>query len=160
MLKIEKGTKFYEMKDSLPLPNEDEVSSMYLKTVRALNEIGIKQYEISNFAKEGFESRHNLKYWELVPYLGIGKTAHSFWGGRRFYYDEEFNKIYDGNGGGDSERVMLGLRLAKGVEKALIKKPYEQFIKMGLMREHGDRISLTPEGMLVSNTIISELTEV
>ena len=156
MLKIEEGTKFYEMKSSLDLPDDDEVSRMYLKTVGALEQLGIKQYEISNFAKEGFESRHNLKYWELIPYLGIGKTAHSFYGGRRFHYDSDFNVVDDGEGGGESERIMLGLRLNKGVEKSLINKPYEKFVKMGLMRESESRIALTPEGMLVSNTVISE----
>ena len=157
MLKIEEGTKFFEMRDRLALPDEDEVSAMYLKTVSALNQLGIKQYEISNFAKSGYESKHNLKYWELVPYLGIGKTAHSFWGGKRFYYDRDFNITDDGEGGSDGERIMLGLRLTKGIEKSLVKKPYKQFIKMGLMRESESRISLTPEGMLVSNTIINGL---
>ncbi len=157
MLKIEVGTRFYEMKDRLALPDEDEVSAMYLKTVSALNQLGIKQYEISNFSKSGYESRHNLKYWELVPYLGIGKTAHSFLNGRRFYYDTEFNIIDDGEGGSVEERIMLGLRLTKGIDKTLVKKPFEQYIKTGLMRENESRISLTPEGMLVSNAIINEL---
>ena len=157
MLKIEKGTKFYEMRNRLSLPDEDETAEMYLKTVEALNQLGIKQYEISNFAREGYESRHNLKYWRLVPYLGIGKTAHSFYGGRRFYYDIDFNIVDDGNGGDKSERIMLGLRLTEGIEKTLTDKPYEQFIKAGLMEEKGNRISLTPRGMLVSNTIINEL---
>ena len=157
MLKIEEGTKFYEMQNRLALPDENEVSEMYLKTVNALEQLGLKQYEISNFAREGSESRHNLKYWELIPYLGIGKAAHSFYGGRRFYYDGDFNVIDDGSGGDDNEKIMLGLRLSKGVEKSLVKKPYGQFIKMGLLRESENRISLTPQGMLVSNTVINEL---
>lgn len=157
MLKIEEGTKFYDMKEKLPLPDEDEVSEMYLKTIKTLSELGFEQYEISNFARKGFESCHNLKYWELDEYLGIGKSAHSFWRGRRFYYDENMNIVDDGEGGGDGERIMLGLRLTKGIEKSLVKKPYEQFIKMGLLTEKGDRIALTPEGMLVSNVVINEL---
>ena len=157
MLKIEEGTKFFEMKSSLPLPNDDEVSEMYLKTIRVLGELGFEQYEISNFAKRGYESRHNNKYWELVPYLGIGKSAHSFWNGRRFYYDENMNVIDDGAGGDDNERIMLGLRLTKGIEKSLVKKPYAHLIKIGLLTEKGDRLALTPEGMLVSNIVINEL---
>ena len=157
MLKIEEGTKFFEMKDRLNLPDDDEVSKLYLKTVEALGELGLKQYEISNFAKRGYESRHNLKYWKLVPYLGIGKTAHSFWGDKRFFYDEDFNLVDDGEGGGTDEKIMLGLRLCEGVEKSLITKPYQQFISAGLMKEENDRLSLTPNGMLVSNTIITEL---
>ena len=157
MLKIEKDTRFYEMRDRLSLPDEDIVTELYLKTVKSLGELGFKQYEISNFAKDGYESRHNLKYWRLVPYLGIGKSAHSFWNGKRFYYDIDFNLIPDGDGGSDEERIMLSLRLNEGIDKSLLKKPYGQFIKMGLMGENKDRVFLTPEGMLVSNTIISEL---
>ena len=157
MLKIEEGTEFFKRRDTLPLPDEDEVAKMYLKTVNVLEELGIKQYEISNFAAPSFESRHNLKYWELIPYLGIGKTAHSFRNGRRFYYDSSFNIVDDGEGGSDEERIMLGLRLTKGIEKSLLSKPYEQYISAGLMTERDSKIALTPEGMLVSNAIISEL---
>ena len=157
MLKIEEGTKFFEMKERLNLPDEDETAQMYLKTVEVLGQLGFKQYEISNFAKEGYESRHNLKYWELVPYLGIGKTAHSFWGGERFYYDRDMNLVPDGKGGDKSEKIMLGLRLNKGVDVSIIDKPYGHFIKMGLMNLSENRLSLTPEGMLVSNAVINEL---
>ena len=91
MLKIEEGTKFFEMQNRLELPSDDEVSQMYLKTVETLAQLGFAQYEISNFAKDGFESRHNLKYWLLDDYLGLGKSAHSFWQGKRFYTDSDFN---------------------------------------------------------------------
>lgn len=157
MLKIEEGTRFYEIEDRLDLPDDEITSQMYLKTIKCLYELGFEQYEISNFAKPNYQSRHNNKYWELVPYLGIGKSAHSFWGGKRFYYDEKFNLVDDGIGGAIDEKIMLGLRLTKGIEKSLVKKPYEQFVKMGLMTDLGDRIALTPNGMLVSNTIINEL---
>lgn len=157
MLKIEQGTRFYDMQSRLDLPDDDTVSEMYLKTVASLAALGFSQYEISNFAKPGFESRHNLKYWELAPYLGLGKTAHSLWHGRRFYYDRNFCKIDDGAGATDDERVMLGLRLAKGIDKSLIKKDCSQYIKSGFMLERGGKIALTPQGMLVSNVIIGEL---
>lgn len=157
MLKLEPGTKFYEMRNKLVLPDEDETAEMYLKTVEVMNQNGLKQYEISNFAKSGFESRHNTKYWTLTPYLGLGKSAHSFWHGERFYCDSEWNIISDGAGGDDEEKIMLGLRLTRGVEKSLIKKDFSSYIKSGLMRDLGDRVALTPNGMLVSNTIISSL---
>ena len=157
MLKIEESTKFFEMKEKLPLPDEDEVSEMYLKTIKFLGELGFNQYEISNFAKPNYESHHNNKYWELVPYLGIGKSAHSFWDGRRFYYDENMNIIDDGAGGDENEKIMLGLRLTKGIDKSLVKKPYAHLIKMGLLQETNERLALTPEGMLVSNSVINEL---
>lgn len=157
MLKIEDGTKFYEIQNQLNLPDDDSVSDMYLKTIRILSSLGFKQYEISNFARPGYESRHNIKYWKLVPYLGLGESAHSFWHGKRFFYDESFNIIQDGPGGDESEKIMLGLRLNEGIEKSLIKKDYKQFVNMGLIKESATKIALTERGMLVSNTIINEL---
>lgn len=155
MLKIEEGTKFFKMRDRLVLPDDDTVGEMYLKTVDTLASFGIKQYEISNFAVQGFESRHNTKYWTLTPYLGIGKSAHSFWGGKRFFYDIEWNKIDDGTGGDKEEQIMLGLRLAKGIDKSLVDRDFAEFVKMGYVADLGERITLTPKGMLVSNTIIN-----
>lgn len=155
MLKIEEGTKFFQMRDRLVLPDDDTVSEMYLKTVETLASFGIEQYEISNFAVLGFESRHNTKYWTLTPYLGIGKSAHSFWGGKRFFYDREWNKIDDGTGGDKEEQIMLGLRLAKGIDKSLVDRDFAEFVKMGYVADLGERITLTPKGMLVSNTIIN-----
>ena len=157
MLKIEEGTKFFELKDRLELADEDIVAQMYLRTVDSLKSLGFNQYEISNFSKIGYESRHNLKYWELNEYLGIGATAHSLWGSKRFFYDKNFSIIDDGIGGTEEERIMLGLRLNKGIDKSLIKKDFSQFIKMGLIEDLGKKIALTPDGMLVSNTIINEL---
>lgn len=157
MLKIEEGTRFYEMRDRLALPDEDTVADMYLKTIGSLKALGFHQYEISNFSKPGFESRHNLKYWELVPYLGLGASAHSYFGGKRFFYDENFNCIDDGTGGSVEEKIMLGLRLNKGIEKNLIKKDVSAFVSAGLMRETDCKIALTPNGMLVSNLIIGEI---
>lgn len=155
MLKIEEDTKFFQMRDRLVLPDDDTVGEMYLKTVDTLASFGIKQYEISNFAVPGFESRHNTKYWTLTPYLGIGKSAHSFWGGKRFFYDIEWNKIDDGTGGDKEEQIMLGLRLAKGIDKSLVDRDFAEFVKMGYVADLGERIALTPKGMLVSNTIIN-----
>lgn len=155
MLKIEEGTKFFQMRDRLVLPDDDTVGEMYLKTVDTLASFGIKQYEISNFAVPGFESRHNTKYWTLTPYLGIGKSAHSFWGGKRFFYDIEWNKIDDGTGGDKEEQIMLGLRLSKGIDKSLVDRDFAEFVKMGYVADLGERIALTPKGMLVSNTIIN-----
>ena len=157
MLKIEEGTKFFEMQNRLELPDDDEVSAMYLKTVEVLSQLGFAQYEISNFAKSGFESRHNLKYWQLDEYLGLGASAHSFWQDKRFYFDESFKYVFDGEGGTVEEQIMLGLRLNKGISKKLITKNYQPFVDMGYLAEIGDNIALTPKGMLVSNSIISEL---
>ena len=93
----------------------------------------------------------------IVGTLFQGKSAHSFWQGKRFYYDESFTKVNDGNGGSEQEAIMLGLRLNAGIEKNLVKKDFKKFVKMGFIAEKGNKISLTPQGMLVSNTIINEL---
>lgn len=159
MLKIEPNTPFYKLQDKLALPDEDTVSEMYFKTIERLADLGFEQYEISNFAKRGFESRHNIKYWALAPYLGIGASAHSFWNGRRFYYDADFKIIDDGEGGGIDEQIMLGLRLKKGIKKSLIKRDLSPYIRAGFMEEKGENVSFTPKGFLVSNTIIADLTE-
>ena len=86
LLKIEPGTPFDRLQTKLALPEEDIVCQMYLQTVERLGQLGFAQYEISNFARPGYESRHNLKYWLLEPYLGLGPSAHSLWNGRRFYF--------------------------------------------------------------------------
>ncbi len=157
MLKIEEGTRFYTMKERLALPDEDTVCEMYLKTIKSLKKLGFNQYEISNFSKPSFESKHNTKYWKLVPYLGLGKSAHSFWNGKRFYYDTDFKLQNESKVNLDEEKIMLGLRLNCGIDKRLIKGDYSRFVKMGLMKESGNNIALTPNGMLVSNVIISKL---
>ncbi|MBQ7006170.1 MAG: radical SAM family heme chaperone HemW [Clostridia bacterium] len=176
MLKIEEGTPFYGM--TLPLPEEDEVCELYLETVRYLKEKGFLQYEISNFAKKGFESRHNLRYWKCEEYLGVGPSAHSFINGKRFYFPRDFDSfikspqpIYDGEGGDEEEYIMLRLRLSQGIDFALYKKRYnktfpqniikkaEKFRKAGLLTVDSKGIRLNEEGFLLSNTIIAELTD-
>lgn len=157
MLKIEQNTPFYRLQSKLQLPNEDFVSDMYLKVVAELEKTGLYQYEISNFSKPGFESRHNTKYWQLTPYLGIGASAHSLWNNKRFHYDKNFNIINDGEGCTDEEKIMLGLRLKKGIDTSIIKSNYQKYVDMGYMEIRSGKLSFTPKGFLVSNTIISEL---
>ena len=78
MLKIEEGTRFFDLKDRLALPDEDTVCEMYLKTIKSLESLGFNQYEISNFSKPSFESKHNIKYWILDDYLGLAKVHTPF----------------------------------------------------------------------------------
>lgn len=159
MLKVEYGTKFFEMqkKGKLVLPSEDETCDFYLKTVEMLENNGFYQYEISNFSKPNFESLHNLKYWQLDNYLGLGATAHSFFNNERFFFNENLEKIFEGYGGDEDEKIMLGLRLKKGINKKLLKKDFQKFVDLGYIKENGENIFLTPKGMLISNYIISEL---
>lgn len=178
ILKIEEGTPFYKMQNELTLPDEDTVCEMYLHTVKRLREKGFQQYEISNFSKEGFESRHNLHYWRTEEYLGIGPSAHSFLNGKRFYFERNFNSflscptiIYDGDGGNEEEYIMLALRLSEGFSKEKFKERFgaypdmtifekaKELQKHRLVKTDGETISLTPEGFLISNSIIGKLLE-
>ena len=170
ILKIEEGTYFGKHRDALTLPDEDATADLYLQAVEELEAAGFRQYEISNFAKPGYESRHNLKYWHLEEYLGIGAAAHSFVCGRRFYYERDIagfiagaEPVDDGAGGDREEAVMLALRLREGVETALLSDSARQkipFLKaQGYVTELDGRVSFTPQGFLISNTLIAELTE-
>ena len=168
LLKLEEGTWFYEHADRLDLPEEETVSAMYLRTCEALEEAGLAQYEISNFARPGFESRHNLKYWRCEEYLGFGPAAHSYFAGRRFYQptdlsgflDSTASSVDDGPGGSFEERLMLALRLTEGYTGPLPEKT-RQKVAESVLRPYveltGDTLRLTREGFLVSNTVISEL---
>lgn len=159
LLKIEPGTPFDRLQAKLALPEEDTVCQMYLQTVERLGQLGFAQYEISNFARPGYESRHNLKYWLLEPYLGLGPSAHSLWNGRRFYFDRDWVWQDEGPGGDREEQILLGLRLNRGIPEDWLTRDPGPYIAGGFMRRANGRISLTPRGMLVSNTILAELLD-
>lgn len=168
MLKVEKGTPL-SLNSALleKLPDEDETAEMYLEAVQTFANHGFEQYEISNFAKSGFECRHNLVYWRCEEYYGIGPSAHGFVDGERFRCENsvrEFinspvqSRIYVGKGGEPSEKAMLALRLTKeGIPADLfpwLEQRAEALIKNGLMKKEQGFLRLTPEGCLVSNEII------
>lgn len=181
LLKIEQGTPFAKQHIERICPDEDSSVEMYLHTVEQMKKHGFQQYEISNFAKPGFESRHNLKYWHCEEYIGIGPAAHSFLGGKRFYFprnlqafvenEDPWSLVYeDGEGGDVFEYAMLRLRLTEGISLADLKQRFavdtepvknkaEFLQKHGLLQFDGDRIVLTPKGFLVSNSIIVDLLE-
>ncbi|MBR6335575.1 MAG: radical SAM family heme chaperone HemW [Clostridia bacterium] len=178
ILKIEDGTFFAKNKAKYNLPDEDAVAEMYLQTVDYLDKTGFRQYEISNFAVPGYESKHNLKYWNCEEYLGIGPGAHSFINGKRFYYNSSLTDfinnsppVDDGPGGNEEEYIMLRLRLKDGVDFALFDKRFshplpDSFLDYALYLSNNGfakisdtGISLTPEGFLISNKIIFELIE-
>jgi oxygen-independent coproporphyrinogen-3 oxidase len=179
-LKIEKGTWFDKHRDELCFPDEDTESELYLTTVSNLEKRGYYQYEISNFAKEGYESRHNLKYWHAKPYLGFGPAAYSYFENKRYGYKRDlsgyleatrtlnFDSIkideevlsYEET---QAEKLLLGLRLKKGI--VLNEFSFDDSVggyiqtlcKNGLATYDQDRLSLTPNGMLLDNCITSEL---
>lgn len=169
MLKIEPSTPFG--RNPPEIPDEDDTADLYMQTVQTLAAHGFGQYEISNFARAGMECRHNLKYWRREEYLGIGPAAHSFVDGRRFFVERDIHgfiaapkqlEVTDSLPDEYEERVMLGLRLSEGIPESLWK-----LLESGLSRipknyyriENG-RLSLTAEGFLLSNEIISILLSI
>lgn len=183
LLKIEEGTPFSKNNTAALCPNEDRQADLYQYAVKALESAGYQQYEISNFCRNGHISRHNLKYWDCQPYLGIGPSAHSFIDGRRRYFPRDlagflaaanpWELLQDDGAGGDlSEYLMLRLRLCEGISFKTLLKRYPQsdlqllrkkarpFEKAGLLTMDDERIRLTVDGFLVSNGIICELADV
>jgi len=174
MLKIEQNTAFYERGVVI---DEDALADIYLSTVERLSAFGFAQYEISNFAKNGAVSRHNLKYWTLGEYLGIGPSAHSFIGGKRFFIPRGLKSflqaedpmslaVPDGDGGGFEEYAMLRLRLCEGLNLAEAAERYsvdtDKIAKKtkpltGLVKMENGIISLTSRGFLLSNAVTAAL---
>lgn len=185
-LKVEEGTPLAErVKGGEALPDDDMQADLYLWTVGRLERAGYPQYEISNFSKPGYESRHNLRYWLTRPYIGFGPGAHSDFGGRRYSFVRDLRRYMDGvlNGGEiiDSselipqrercgEYLMLRLRTAQGVEEQEYYRTYYmdfsplrarflEFQKQGWAQQENGRWRLTPKGFLVSNQLIGDLLE-
>ncbi|MCI9432622.1 MAG: radical SAM family heme chaperone HemW [Oscillospiraceae bacterium] len=184
-LKVEEGTPLRDMLETLDLPDDDAQADMYLWTVERLGELGYRQYEISNFAKPGYESRHNLKYWTLGEYAGFGPGAHSDLGDVRYACVRDLDAYCLGvEAQGDilseNERIpprerdveylMLGLRLAKGVSRqefeyrfrlpfGPVQAALERFERSGHAILRSGRWHLTPEGFLLSNQIIGQCLE-
>jgi len=178
ILKVEEGTPFAAR--GIEVPEGDEAADQYLFCVEELAKRGYRQYEISNFSKPGRESRHNLVYWHGEEYLGLGPGAHSFLGGRRFFYPRDLEGFLrgdppcpDGEGGGFEEFAMLNLRLTEGLKREKCREKFglsgeEAFQKVtenakkcppGLVRADSEAVSFTPEGFLVSNALILRLLE-
>lgn len=184
-LKLEDGTPLAERPETLFLPSDDEVADMYLDMVEKLAAAGYEQYEISNFAKEGRLSRHNMKYWTLGDYWGFGPSAHSLVGKRRFSYIRDRSGYIEALRNGEEiidrietinetarcgEYLMLGLRTVRGIRADVLEKKYLTFFeeiekvllkyyKSGYTDFDGESWRLTPKGFLVSNVIIGEVLD-
>ena len=183
-LKVEPGTPLDDrVIRGEKLPDDDTQADMYLWMVDRLAKAGYKQYEISNFAKPGFQSRHNLKYWMGRPYIGFGPGAHSDFGGRRYSFVRDLDKYISGVLGGGvvideselipqrergSEYLMLRLRTTRGIEEWEYRREFfmnfdpieqklEEYERQGWTERHDRRWNLTPKGFLVSNQLIGEL---
>jgi len=179
---IEEGTKLYKLEQNgkLNLPNEDEERLMYHEAKKLLEKNGYRQYEISNFSKPNFECKHNLKYWTLKPYIGIGLNSHSnIWNYRYWNYSnfKEYhnylmkgklpigNKEYINTISKITEFMILGIRLNSGINREEFKRVFgtdmdyyykdaiQKNINNGLIFDDGKNIKLTSKGLDLSNIV-------
>jgi len=183
-LKLEEGTPMYQYRQFYNLADDDMQADMYLDAVETLRKQGYRQYEISNFCKKGMISRHNMKYWTGGEYLGFGPNASSDFAGRRFTVIRDLHGYIEGIATGGQvledvqqiptreragEYLMMRLRVASGLDPEEYERkfllpfaPLEESLyrckDAGLAQKTFDgRWHLTPEGFLVSNSIISDL---
>ena len=179
-LSVEEGTPFGKMGDALILPDEDSALQMYFGTVELLADRGFLQYEISNFAKPGYESRHNLKYWNCEEYLGFGPAAHSFFAGERYGNARDLAGYLAGksivcerqtltDADRINEYVMLRMRLCEGVRKEDFSARFKEecfegfqadffpYLAQGFVEIDQKGIRFTKRGFAVSNAILSQV---
>lgn len=185
-LKIEENTPFYKIRNSLILPNDDEEYEMYIYLCNELKKQGYEQYEISNFSKKGSRCIHNLKYWLSKEYIGFGPSAHSYFNGKRYFYENNVEKYIkclecvdklpkkhyeDETSLKDNsmdEYVMLKLRLSDGVDEQDFKRmfgtefieEYPQILKYltdEFIVYRNGAYSFTPKGFFVSNYILAQI---
>ena len=178
---LEEETPLYNARDILDFPTEDDECEMYYLATDLMRKKGYLHYEISNYAKDGYHSRHNMKYWHADEYIGVGLAAHSYYQGIRYgnscdtreYLAGDYAK-YDMGDPLDKdslayEYVMLHLRLAEGFDLSEYRERFgldfrqdrEEILSMmennGLLTMENNRISLTERGFYVSNNILTEL---
>lgn len=178
---IEEGTPFAQRK--LDLPDEEEERSMYEDTGKILREYGYAQYEISNYAKKGYECRHNCGYWQGREYLGLGLGSASLLEGVRFSNTQDFEQYIDCSADPAQIRehsqqlsrqeqmeefMFLGMRMMCGVSDKLFYEKFQKTMKevygkiitkyvgMGLLEWEGENLRLTRDGIHVSNQIFAD----
>jgi oxygen-independent coproporphyrinogen-3 oxidase len=156
------------------LPPEDDVVAQFEHLVARTAAAGLERYEISNFARPGFRSRHNLLYWHREEYLGLGPGAHAALGATRFGNLRAHTRYAAALAAGRwpiewaerlgpaevrAERILLGLRLVEGIPRAWVAAApaLERHLEAGLLAERGDRVALTTGGVLLADTIIADL---
>lgn len=187
LLELEKAPRLVSLKRDQPalFPDDDEMADRWEAVDDRLTAAGLPRYELSNWARPGFESRHNLKYWQMIPVLGFGVGAHSFDGRvrsantgmlaeylRRTRAGQSAIATFEENQDSDllrrKEGLMLGLRLARGVPSSTFKEiretlPADSAVRMedaflaALLEEHEGRVRLTRQGVLLSNEVFSLL---
>lgn len=164
---LEEGTPLY---DSHPvLPDEDIDREMFYIIKNELSKPGFHRYEISNFALDGYECAHNLIYWRVNDYIGLGSAAHSCFKGMRYYNPPDIDEYISGKTHlGEqpqditAEKIMLGLRLKEGIDACLLPSSDEMSRLLKRMEAHGlcrlsERLVLTDAGMDIQNEILAEI---
>ena len=152
------------------MPTDDAMASFYERAVARLGSLGIKRYEISNFAQPGYESRHNLKYWQLEPYIGFGLDAHSFDNGRRWSNPDSLPAYLNRSPAEVAttdpaeEHFFVGLRLTEGIEPTPAEwqrfaQPIAKWTRQGLLQQTTSRLRLAPAGVLLSNEIFQDFLD-
>lgn len=161
------------------LPDDETQLAMYLSVTEALGAAGYRQYEISNYARAGRESRHNRKYWLGVPYYGFGPGAHSFIEGCRLACPEDLvgylggrarRELVEAHPDAREEYLILRLRMTEGIRPSDYEERFgesfapfaavlDRYAPLGLTARDGERRYLTPRGMFVSNAILEELID-
>ncbi len=169
-LMYEEGTALTKRVEAgeLTAIDEDEENAMYDYLCKRLKEAGFVHYEVSNFAIPGYEAKHNSRYWDGTPYVGIGAGAHSYVGNIRSWNKDDLEAYLSGKAQREqevlsetdiyNERIMLGLRTNKGVARDAINKDVKAHIEAGLLRETEDgHIVATQQGLHILNRIIEDL---
>lgn len=179
---LEEGTPLFRQvqeKICAPLPDEDTLCRMDDLTAEMTQAAGYERYEVSNYAKPGRQCRHNIVYWECLPYLGLGCAAHSDMSGRRFYNPSSWTAYMNGcehpfedDGARDErmfERAMMGFRMTRGMDAARFERDFgkrpedvwpqsiRRMTQGGLMERRGDRLRLTEHGMQVMNAVLVDM---
>jgi oxygen-independent coproporphyrinogen-3 oxidase len=177
---LEEGTPLFSEIDVLPLPTQDEECDMYDVCRDLLKKSGYEHYEISNYAKPGKRSRHNMLYWNLTDYIGVGVAAHSYFEGERYSNTDNVSEYISLVKAGDNTRitsdvdaefeyVMLKLRLSDGFSLSEYEERFgssftdgkediiRKFIEQGLMTLSDGRLALTERGFYLSNSILVEI---
>ena len=181
-LSVEKGTRLFRHVEEgrSPPPSESRSSDEYLMAAELLVDAGYEHYEVSNFARPGFASRHNQVYWNGAPYLGLGNGAHSFHGNRRWWNERDWDAYAAAVEGGRSgkagaerlsaeqarlEAVWLGLRTARGLDLGILtaseaaRATARRWEARGLAVVGKDRVRLTPRGWLLLDALAVEIDE-
>lgn len=178
---LEEGTPLFRRVEAgtcAPLPDEDALCEMDDITERLTQAGGYARYEVSNYAKAGKMCRHNIVYWECLPYLGIGCAAHSDMDGKRFYNAEDFDAYLnhvpaqmEDAGGRMFERMMMGLRMVRGVDERRFIRDFgcapedvwrqslPRLMREGMIARADGRLCLTARGMQVMNAVLVEMME-